>query len=66
MIKANLVASELKSAGFDTKGIRYNRVDVSLRSRVVSIAEVETALAQLFNGVKFNLIRTSVDVAVNW
>ena len=56
-----IVAEELKNMGFDTKIILKNMcVKVTLKNRKPSKMEVETALEQIFDEIKFNLI-TSFD-----
>jgi hypothetical protein len=53
--QAELVASEMKQAGFSTF-VRGNAVIVGLK-RFVWVQEVETALGQVFSGIEFNLSR---------
>lgn len=54
MEHANLVAHELREAGFETT-ISDNQVNVSLRNRKVSKAEVETVLEQIFEDISFKV-----------
>jgi len=53
---AELVASELRQAGFEVKVFNdFNIIKVRLKNRKVNIMEVEQILTQVFDGIKFEL-----------
>jgi len=67
MTHSNLVANELKSAGFRTRVITSNAVEVSLTSRKISTLEVSYATDQIFSEVQFNFTATNnANVIISW
>ena len=64
MEHTNLVAHELKQAGFEAQRIATNVVSVKLSTRKVSRIEVEIALRQLFSEITFEICSTSNGVEV--
>lgn len=59
----NLVANELKQAGFKVKTSGQS-VKVSLNSRKISTMEVKIALDQIFEEIEFTVQSTSNGVSV--
>lgn len=59
----NLVANELRNKGFKIR-VYGKAIEVSLSSRKVSQMEVEIALSQTFDDIRFAFQSTSLGVLV--
>jgi hypothetical protein len=65
MTHSNLVANELKNAGFRTRVLTSNAVEVSL-NRKISTLEVLHTTDKLFDEIKFNAESVNGKVILSW